>query len=155
MKIDNLDLEIIKHLQNDARLSFRHLGRKLNVPHTTVFTRAEKLVEKGIIKKFSAIIHPHEVGLQTGFIIIDPPPSKSKDIAKKLSAFNETRKIYRTFDGKIIAKIVVSEQHKGLEDFLTKMEEYPITAFAIHDIVKFEEGLHPDSFKALDIYQDK
>ncbi|HIE33980.1 MAG TPA: AsnC family transcriptional regulator, partial [Candidatus Altiarchaeales archaeon] len=48
MKIDKLDVEIIKNLQQDARLSFRELGQKLNVPHTTVFTRADRLVEKGI-----------------------------------------------------------------------------------------------------------
>ena len=155
MKIDNLDLEIIKHLQEDARLSFRNLGRKLKVPHTTVFTRAEKLVKKGIIKKFSAIIHPHEMGLQMGFIIIDAPPSQSREIAKKLSEFNETRKVYRTFDGKIIAKVIVPEQHKGLEEFLTKLDNWPITTYAVHEVVKFEEGIHLDTLKALDIYKGK
>ncbi|OYT54851.1 MAG: transcriptional regulator [Candidatus Altiarchaeales archaeon ex4484_2] len=155
MKIDRLDLEIIKHLQEDARLSFRHLGRKLNVPHTTVFTRAEKLVKNGVIKKFSALIHPHDMGLQTGFVIIDAPPAKSKDMAEKISKFNEARRVYRTFDGKIITKVVVSDQHRGLEKFLTKIGDYPMTTLAVHDVVKFEEGVHPEILKSLDIYQDK
>jgi DNA-binding Lrp family transcriptional regulator len=41
MKIDELDLEIIKYLQADARMSFRDIGKNLGVPHTTVFTRAD------------------------------------------------------------------------------------------------------------------
>jgi len=155
MKIDSLDLEIIKHLQEDARLSFRHLGRKLKVPHTTVFTRAEKLVKKGVIKKFSAIIHPHDLGLQTGFIIIDAPPAQSKQMAEKIAKFNETQRVYRTFDGKIITKVVVSDQHKGLEKFLTKIGDYPMTTLAVHDVIKFDEGVHHETLKNLDIYQDK
>jgi len=39
MKIDELDVEIIKYLQEDARMSFRQIGKNLGVPHTTVFTR--------------------------------------------------------------------------------------------------------------------
>ncbi len=155
MKIDRLDLEIIKHLQEDARLSFRHLGRKLNVPHTTVFTRAEKLVKKGIIKNFSALIRPHDMGLQTGFVIIDAPPAQSREIAERISKFNEAQKVYRTFDGKIITKVVVSDQHTGLERFLTKIGDYPMTTLAVHDVVKFEDGVHPEILKSLDIYQDK
>ena len=99
MKIDNLDLEIIKNLQQDARLSFRELGRKLNVPHTTVFTRAERLLERGIIKNFSAVLHPHDLGLQIGFIVVDTSAAQSKETAWKLAGFDEVRKVYRTFDG--------------------------------------------------------
>ena len=83
MKIDNLDLEIIKNLQQDARLSFRELGRKLGIPHTTVFTRAERLIDRGVIKNFSAILHPQDLGLQIGFIIVDSPAAQSKDVVRK------------------------------------------------------------------------
>ncbi|OYT42214.1 MAG: hypothetical protein B6U86_00785 [Candidatus Altiarchaeales archaeon ex4484_43] len=89
MKIDNLDLNIIKHLQEDARLSFRELGQKLSVPHTTV------------------------------------PPSQSRDTANYIAGFEEARKVFRTFDGKIIVEVLVSEKHKGLEEFLTKLNISP------------------------------
>lgn len=157
MKIDNLDLEIIKHLQEDARLSFRKLGKKLGIPHTTVFTRAERLVERGIINRFSAIIHPHEIGLQMGFIIIDALPSKSKNIAEKLASFNEARMVFRTFDGKIIAKVVVPNHrtHAGFEEFLAKLDGFPFTALPVHEVVKFESLVHSDLLKTLDIYKNK
>ncbi|MEA3254944.1 MAG: AsnC family transcriptional regulator [Candidatus Altiarchaeota archaeon] len=157
MKIDNLDLKILKHLQEDARLSFRKLGKKLGVPHTTVFTRAERLVKRGVINKFAAILHPHELGLQTGFIIIDAPPSESKQIAQKVAGFNEARKVFRTFDGKVIAKIVVPNHgtHEGFEDFLTRLNEPALRAYSIHDVVKYDNAIHPSLLKTLDIYRDK
>lgn len=157
MKIDNLDLEILKHLQEDARLSFRKLGKKLGVPHTTVFTRAERLVKKKVINKFAAILHPHELGLQMGFVIIDAPPSESKRVAQKLASFNEARKVFRTFDGKVIAKVVVPNPgtHEGFEEFLTRLGEFPFTAYSVHDVVKYDNAIHSDLLKTLEIYKEK
>ncbi|HDH41245.1 MAG TPA: AsnC family transcriptional regulator [Candidatus Altiarchaeales archaeon] len=154
MKIDNLDLEIIKHLQQDARLSFRKLGRKLGVPHTTVFTRAERLLDRGVIKNFSAILHPHDLGLQIGFIFVDAPPSQSKEIAAKLSSFDEVRKVFRTFDGKIIAKVVVPRGHHGFEEFLTKLDSFPINAYPVHEVVKFDHSIPESGLKSLHFYKE-
>jgi Lrp/AsnC family transcriptional regulator for asnA, asnC and gidA len=151
MKIDELDLEIIKFLQDDARMSFREIGKNLGVPHTTIFTRAERLLDKGIIKKFSAILHPHELGLQMGYVIIDAPPADSKEIAKKISTLDEARKIYRTFDGKILVNVIVPEQkyHQGMEEFLAKLNGCPMKAYPIYDIIKYENTLHSDALKEL------
>lgn len=149
MKIDNLDLNIIKHLQEDARLSFRELGQKLGVPHTTVFTRAERLQDRGVIKKFSAILHPHDLGLQIGYIVINVPPSQSRDVANHVANFEETRKVFRTFDGKIIAEVLVPEKHKGLEEFLTKLNVSPIEVYPVHDVVKFEHKIHDEALDKL------
>jgi DNA-binding Lrp family transcriptional regulator len=157
MKIDKLDLEIIKHLQEDARLSFRKLGKTLGIPHTTVFTRAERLVEKGIINKFSAVLHPHDLGLQMGYVIIDAPPSESKKIAAKLASFDEVQNVFRTFDGKVISKVVVPNRkaNVGFEEFLTKLEDWNFTAYPVHDVVKYENTIHTSTLQTLGIYSDK
>ncbi|HEX55223.1 MAG: hypothetical protein DRO94_04195 [Candidatus Altiarchaeales archaeon] len=155
MKIDNLDLNILKHLQNDARLSFRELGRKLNIPHTTVFTRAERLLRRGIIKRFSAILHPHDLGLQIGYIFIDAPPSQSKEIARRIAEFEEARHVFRTFDGKIIAKIVTARGYHGLEEFLTKLNLDNVKTYPIHEVVKFDHSIPESSLRSLEIYEEK
>jgi len=156
MKIDNLDLEIIKHLQGNARLSFRELGRKLGVPHTTIFTRAERLLKRGIIKKFSAIIHPHDLGLKFSILFINAPASESKNIANEVAKHPEVRKVFRTVDGKIIAKVVVPNHgHKGLEEFLTKLNGYNMSVYPIHEVTKFEHDIPVELLKGLDFYRDK
>ncbi len=155
MKIDNLDLEIIKNLQQDARLSFRELGRKLGVPHTTVFTRAERLLDRGIIKNFSAILHPHDLGLQIGFVIIDTKAAQSKEIAGKLAGFDEVRKVFRTFDGKIIAKVIVHQGHHGFEEFLTKLGDMDITAYPVHEVVKYDHTIPESGLRNIDLYKKK
>ena len=148
VKIDDIDLDIIHHLQEDGRMSFRALGKKLGVPHTTVFTRVQRLKKKGIIKKFSAILHPHDVG-QIGIIIIDAPPSESKEIAERIAKFPEAKKVFRTFDGKIIIKAVVSHhpEQKGLEYFLTKLNGYPMSVYPVHDIIRYDHTVDGNMFK--------
>jgi len=139
MKIDNLDLEIIKNLQEDARLSFRKLGKTLGVPHTTVFTRAERLVEKGVISKFSAVLHPHELGLQMGYVIIDAPPAESKKIAAKLASFNEVRAVFRTFDGKVISKGLSTNTFAPYSNALIlSLVFFPVQTNNYRDVASFD-----------------
>jgi len=149
-KIDELDLTILEHLQQDGRMSLRKLSKKLDIPHTTVFTRVERLKKKGIIKKFSAIIHPHEVGGQIGLIIVDAPPSESKKIAEDIAKHEEAKKVFRTFDGKIIIKAIVpkEEGHSGLEKFLAKLNGHNMNVYPIHDVLKYDHSIHREAIKA-------
>lgn len=150
MKIDNLDLDILEHLQDDGRLSFRELGRRLSVPHTTVFTRVERLKKKGVIKKFSAIVHAHENCGQMGIIIVSPPPSESKRVAEDVSKFDEAKKVFRTLDGKVVIKAIVSNNAvNGLESFLTKLNGHPMEVYAAHDIIKYDHGVHREVLDCL------
>ena len=148
MKLDELDLTILKNLQEDGRLSFRELGRRLNIPHTTVFTRVERLKKRGVIKKFAAILHPHELGGQINMIVLDANPSESKALANEIAELDDAKKVFRTLDGKIIIKAVVSNSpDKGVEDFLTKIEGHPFTLYSVKDIVKFDHTVHEDILK--------
>ena len=150
MKIDDIDIQIIKNMQEDARISLRELGKKLNIPHTTVFTRVNKLVKNGVIKKFSAVLHPHELGFRIGYVVIDAPPSESKDIAESISKLAEARHIFRTFDGKIIVKAVVQNgTHQGLEQFLKKLNGHPMKVYPIDEVVKFDHTMHNDSLEEI------
>jgi len=110
-----------------------------------------------VISKFSAVLHPHELGLQMGYVIIDAPPAESKKIAAKLASFNEVRAVFRTFDGKVISKVVVPNRkaNVGFEEFLTKLDDCNFTAYPVHDVVKYENSISVDTLKTLDIYSDK
>lgn len=151
LKIDNLDLDILEHLQDEGRLSFRELGRRLKVPHTTVFTRVERLKKRGIIKKFSAIILPHENCGQLGIIIVSPPPSESKNVAEAVSKFDEAKKVFRTLDGKVVIKAIVTgdANQNGLEEFLTKLNGHPMEVYAANDVIKYDHSIHREILEGL------
>ena len=143
MDLDEIDREIIKNLKDDGRMSFRELGEKLGVPHTTIFTRVNKLMDGGVIKNFSAIVHPHEIGFGIGFVIIDSTPAQSKLVAKHIARFPEVRKVFRTLDGKVIVKAVFPENSENdeFERFLEKLGDYSVKIYPVQEVVKFDHGL--------------
>jgi len=151
VKLDQLDFNILQNLQEDGRMSFRELGRKLDIPHTTVYTRVNRLKRLGIIKKFSAVIHPHDSGGQLGVIIVNTPPSESKRVAEEISGFDEAKKVFRTFDGKIVIKAVVPEypDQRGLEFFLTKLNGYPMEVYPAHEVIKYDHDIHSEIIENL------
>lgn len=60
--LDELAQQIIKELQDDARQSFREIGRKLEVSEGTVRNRVKSLV-KSKSMRISAIPNPEQLGL--------------------------------------------------------------------------------------------
>lgn len=59
--IDEKDEEILKALKENSRISFRELANTLKIPHTTVWSRVERLKDLGVIKKFTIEIGEKEL----------------------------------------------------------------------------------------------
>ena len=60
--LDELGQKIIRELQEDARQSFREIGRKLKVSEGTVRNRVKSLVKNNTMK-ISAVANPERLGL--------------------------------------------------------------------------------------------
>jgi Lrp/AsnC family transcriptional regulator for asnA, asnC and gidA len=60
--LDELGQNIIKELQEDARQSFREIGRKLDVSEGTVRNRVKSLMNSNAMR-ISAIPNPEKMGL--------------------------------------------------------------------------------------------
>ncbi|MGB2566990.1 Lrp/AsnC family transcriptional regulator [Micromonospora citrea] len=60
--LDDVDWEIIRELQQDARLSFRALGRRINLSAPAVGERVRRLEDLGVISGYRAQINPRLAG---------------------------------------------------------------------------------------------
>lgn len=60
--LDELGQKIIGELQEDARQSFREIGRKLKVSEGTVRNRVKGLIKSNMMK-ISAVANPQQLGL--------------------------------------------------------------------------------------------
>ncbi|MCG2828145.1 Lrp/AsnC family transcriptional regulator [Methanothermobacter sp. K4] len=69
VKIDDIDRKIIDLLNEDGRMSYRNISRILDVSVGTVHNRVEKLVKKGVIKKFVPVIDHSKLGYKLTAII--------------------------------------------------------------------------------------
>ncbi len=140
LKLDSLDRNLLKHLQKDGKLSLRELGRKLDVPHTTVFTRINRLVDTGIIKKFQAILNPHDLGLSLKLFIIEPNPNTSDQLIQSLSDFSEVMTVFKTEDGKIILKTISpKDDPEALQALHLRLYGQEYNVLHIGEILKYEQ----------------
>jgi Lrp/AsnC family transcriptional regulator for asnA, asnC and gidA len=90
--VDELDMKILKHLEEDGRAPFTEIARKLKLNESTVRKRVLRLQEKQVIKKFSVNIDPSKIGLNTVAIVgVDMEPVKLIEAAQKICEIPETR----------------------------------------------------------------
>lgn len=94
LDIDELDIQIIRELQKNARVSYTELKNKLGVVDTTIRKRVKQLEEKGIIDHYTVALNPEKLGLNiTAFIGIDTDPNLTDFIASKLSDLEGVREV--------------------------------------------------------------
>ena len=62
MKLDNKDQRIIDILKQDSREPIREIAKKTKIRPSTVHQRIQKLVENGIIEKFTIKLNNKAVG---------------------------------------------------------------------------------------------
>jgi Lrp/AsnC family leucine-responsive transcriptional regulator len=60
-KLDRTDRLILKHLQEDGRISNVALARKVNLSATPCLERVRRLERRGYIKGYTAILNPDKV----------------------------------------------------------------------------------------------
>ena len=61
--LDKISWSILRELQEDARLSYAELGRRVGLTTPAVIERVKKLEEAGIITGYRAEINPTKIGL--------------------------------------------------------------------------------------------
>jgi len=62
-KLDKIDLQILKTLQKNAKLTTKELAEAVHLTPTPVFERQKRLEKKGYIKKYIAVLDPEKLDL--------------------------------------------------------------------------------------------
>lgn len=95
--LDEEDLIILREFQEDGRISYAELSRKTGIPDSTIHDKTRKLISKGVIKKFAAIIDQEKVGLNMVAIIgVETGAKLYKKVASELSEIRKVVEVYGT-----------------------------------------------------------
>lgn len=108
--LDKTDLQILRILQKDARLTTKEVASKVNLSTTPVFERIKRLEQRGYIKKYIAILDAEK--LNRGFVVF---------CSVKMSRLN--RDIAAEFTNRITGIPEVTECYNisGKYDYLLKI----------------------------------
>ena len=114
MNVNSLDIEILKLLSKDGRLSLRKIAEELNKSPVTIKKHIDELEEKGIIRDYSASIDYEKLGYQI-VALIELTISKGEMIKVEEQIGNESNvfavyDITGTYDAIILARFKTRQE---------------------------------------------
>ena len=107
-KINEVDLRILSLLQENCRLSFNKVARKLGISVGTAFNHIKSLEKKGIIKGYTAIVDSGKLGYSlTAIIMIQAEGTHLVEIEEEVAKTANVVAVYDItgdYDATVIAK---------------------------------------------------
>lgn len=149
--LDSTDLEILRILQADARLTTKEVAARVNLSTTPVFERVRRLEQRGYIRGYIALLDPDKLG--QGFTVFCSVKMKriGKDIAEHFAAamrdIPEVRECYNISGGyDYLLKIQVPNMKRYQEFVLDVLGQLPelgsLESTFVMDELKHEHGVH-------------
>ena len=121
MRIDRLDLQILRSLSRDGRKPFKEIARELDVSDATIRKRVRRMQKEEIIKQFHILIDYDKIGkFIKAFIGLKVNPPQIQEIVKGLANHPDIQVMYRTTGGWDIFVEVIFKDMQELNWFLEK-----------------------------------
>jgi Lrp/AsnC family leucine-responsive transcriptional regulator len=95
--IDAVDLELIGRLSRDGRATWSELAAGVGLTPPAVAARVRRLVERGVVRHFAALVHAEAVGAVTAFVEVTFDDSQAREefrqVVARLVAVQECHRI--------------------------------------------------------------
>ena len=130
--LDDIGRQILRILQEDGRISFNELGRRVGLSSPAVAERVRRMEEAGIILGYRAVVNQARIGYPImAFIRLSIPVSnlpQADELAKNIPEVLECHHLTSS-DGVILKVVVSSVGH--LEEVISQMGSCGMTTTAI------------------------
>ena len=115
--LDEIDKKIIKVLQDDARTSLRKISELVKVSLGTVSNRVKRMERNGVIKGYSVILDPDQIGWGLNVVIgLRIQKGRLIEIQERIAKDSRVHGVYDVtgdFDSMVIAR---AKNRKDLDD---------------------------------------
>ncbi len=128
MQIDNVDLQILKLLQEDGKMTNVALAKEIGISPPPTLERVKKLEKSGVIRKYVALVEPEKVGISMHTFV-------------EIKLIKHTKEAVSDFFNAVGKMDEIMECHHvtGDADFLLKIAVKDIPAFedlVLHSITE-------------------
>ncbi len=126
MELDELDRKLVNLLQEDAKVPYAKLAKRLGISSSGVHKRVKRLVDEGVVKRFVAVIDPQVLGKKLkAFIGISTSPGTCGGVIAQLKKRVEVLEIHEVAgEHDLFVKVIVDDTLK-LNDILHEMDGIP------------------------------
>ena len=142
--MDGIDNKIIDLLQEDGRMSYSEIAKKVDLTRTAVKNRIFALEKQGIIAGYRAVIHPQNAPKMITFVInVETTAEKFEQTKAQFGKFDEMLTVVQTTGKCRLMAICVAPDVKTMRDFIDcvyqKMEG--ITSIDVHAVLDVIKGV--------------
>jgi len=136
LAIDDLDIKIIKLLQEDSRLSYNKIAEKLGISVGTAYNRIKNLEERGIIKDYTIIVDPDKVGYGlTALILVQAEGKHLTEVESEIAKIDNVTSVYDITGEFDIAVIARFKDRDGLNKFIKSLVSLPYVKRTVTNVV--------------------
>ena len=129
------DLAIIAQLRTDGRMGLRDIGRKTEIPISTVYDRLQEYKE--LIPRYAALLNFSALGYKSrAFVLLKTKKENLAKLMNYLSEHKNTNSLFRINNGWDILLDCVFTEMNTVEKFVDELElKYQVKGKEIHYIL--------------------
>jgi len=95
VKLDELDLDILRHLNTDARKSYRDIAREVKASISTVSNRIRRLEAEGVITGYAPLIDESMLGFDVMAVVgVEIHKGKLLDVQRRIAKDDRVTHVY-------------------------------------------------------------
>lgn len=122
--LDEIDRNILRILQDDARTSYREIQDKLGISIGTIHNRITKLKKSGVIEGYTLRLNNEKLGYKLAFLIrINCDGKFTEEILEDLRSIREVCSIFHTTGEQSAALICRFKESEDVHNFIRKLNQ--------------------------------
>ena len=134
--LDDIDKEILKILQKNAKTSYRVIQDKLNISIGTIHNRIAKLEKNGIIEGYTLKLNNEKLGYKLTFLIrIQIDGKHTAEILDQISKIPEVCSVFHTTGEQSAALICRFKEAEDVHNFIRVLNEKEYVTKTISNMV--------------------
>jgi Lrp/AsnC family leucine-responsive transcriptional regulator len=117
--MDDIDRRIVGLLEENARLTYGEVGKRVGLAASSVHDRVRKLEGAGVLRGYRADVDFGRVGLPiTAFVSLALRPSSPADVPARVAEFPLVESVYSVAGDNSYVLVVRAPSTSALEDLL-------------------------------------
>lgn len=130
--LDKANVALLNELQNEARLSYSELGRRVGLSTPAVTERVRRLEDAGIIHGYGVRLNPAALGYSvTALIELAAPPPRYTQVLEYARTTPEVRECYFVTGESSFMARVVARSIAHLQDLIQEMSLFGSTRTSV------------------------
>ena len=135
-KLDDIDLKILRILQEDSRTSYRKIAEILGIAVGTAYNRVRKLEDDGVLKAYTIIIDPTKLNYElTVLILIQAEGQHIVEAEKEVAQSEDTISVYDITGDFDVAVVARFRDRASLNNFVKGMLKSPYVKRMVTSVV--------------------